>query len=150
MQSPISTFDAPQLQSTATPSKGSRYARITARSLLGFTFCFAGSNGIFQFLPQRADGMPHAALELATAFAHSGYMMPFLGAAQALAGVLLLVNRCVPLGLVILAPIVLNIVAFHLFLAPQGLVVAGVVLALELYLAYANRKAFTSLFTKSA
>ena len=150
MHGQANTIDGAQLAATTTTSKGSRYARITARSLLGFTFCFAGLNGIFQFLPQRADGIPRAALELATAFANSGYMMPFLGTAQAIAGALLLVNRCVPLGLVLLAPIVLNIVLFHLFLAPQGLVVAGAVLALELYLSYANRKAFTSLFTKSA
>ncbi len=149
MQTQIAAVEFTQSPLT-TPSKATRYARIAARALFGFTFLFAGLNGMFQFLPQRADGMPPAALELVSAFANSGYMIPLLGAAQALAGALLLVNRGVPLALTILAPIVLNILAFHLFLAPQGLVVAIVVLALELYLAFANRQAFAPLFTKCA
>jgi hypothetical protein len=58
---------------------------------------------------------------------------------------LLLVNRFVPLALALLAPVVVNIILFHLFLAPSGLPVATVVLVLELFLAWVYRGAFRSM-----
>jgi len=51
-------------------------------------------------------------------------------------------NRFVPLALALIAPGIVNIVAFHAFIEPSGAVMAGVVLVLELYLAWAYRKAF--------
>ena len=55
---------------------------------------------------------------------------------------LLLGGRFVPLALAVLAPIVINIVGFHLFLAPSGIALPLAVLALELYLAWTYRAAF--------
>ncbi|WP_415908044.1 hypothetical protein [Oleiharenicola sp. Vm1] len=60
-------------------------------------------------------------------------------------GALLLLNRFVPLALVILAPIILNIVLVHASMAPSGLPVATVVLVLELYLAWVHRRAYAPL-----
>jgi hypothetical protein len=48
----------------------------------------------------------------------------------------------VPLALTILAPVIVNLVAVHLFLAPEGVVMAVAILALERYLAWAYRAAF--------
>jgi hypothetical protein len=64
---------------------------------------------------------------------------------QILCGIALLANRFVPLALVVLAPIIVNIVAFHLFLAPAGLPLAAVVLVAELVLARAYRESFASM-----
>ena len=121
----------------------SRYAPVVARCLLGLLFCVAGLNGLLNFLPPPPpDAMPKGALSFSVALVHTGYFMPLLAAAQTLGGVLLVVNRFVPLALAVLAPIVLNILAFHVFLAPGGLVIASVVVALEAYLAWAYRAAF--------
>ena len=81
--------------------------------------------------------------------AKTGYMLPLLFAAQIVAGALLLVG-VVPLALVILAPIVVNIVAFHVFLAPGGLPLAFVVAGAVLFLAYAHRQSVESLLSTSA
>ena len=48
----------------------------------------------------------------------TGYMFPMVMGTQLLVGVLLLLNRCVPLALALIAPVIVNIVAFHVFLAP--------------------------------
>ena len=69
-------------------------------------------------------------------------MFPIIKGVELVAGVLLLGGRYVPLALALLAPIIVNIVAFHAVLAPAGMVVPIVVLGLELYLAYAYRDAF--------
>jgi hypothetical protein len=66
---------------------------------------------------------------------------------QLLVGILLLINRFVPLALVLIMPILLNIVAFHVFLQPAGLAPGVVLLALELYLAWCYRAAFRQLLS---
>ena len=74
----------------------------------------------------------------------TGYMLPLIKATEVVCGVLLLIGRWVPLALVVLAPVVLNIVLFHLFLAPtpDGLVLPIVSLVLGTYLAWVYRKSF--------
>jgi uncharacterized membrane protein YphA (DoxX/SURF4 family) len=130
-------------ESPAKAKRVSLYARTGARILLGLIFFVFGLNGLLQFLPPPpADAMPAGAAALTGAFMASGYLLPLVGATQALVGVLLLSNRFVPLALTILAPVVVNIVAFHAFLAPQGLPAAVVVLALEIYLAIVHGEAF--------
>jgi hypothetical protein len=61
---------------------------------------------------------------------------------ELLVGLLFLANRFVPLALALLAPIIVGIIAFHITLAPSSIGPGIVVLVLELYLAWAYRKAF--------
>src|SRR5262249_27115624 len=70
------------------------------------------------------------------------YLIPLISGTQALVGALLLLNCFVPLALALIAPVIVNIVAFHLYVARPGLPLACVVAALELYLAWSYRKAF--------
>jgi putative oxidoreductase len=65
-------------------------------------------------------------------------------------GLLLLGNRYVPLALTLLAPVLVNIVAFHAFLAPAGLAVPLVLLAAELYAAWSYRDAFAPMLAARA
>jgi hypothetical protein len=117
---------------------------LAIRILLGSIFLIFGLNGFLQFIPQFA--MPEGAIAFFGALAKTGYMLPLLFAAQIVGGALLLAGM-VPLGLVILAPIVVNIVAFHVFLAPGGLPLAVVVAAAALFLAYAHRESFGPLLS---
>ena len=110
------------------------------RVFLGLVFFVFGLNGFLHFLPQ--PPIPAGAASLLGAMIGSGYLLAFVKATEVLVGALLLANRFVPLALTILAPIVLNIVAVHTFLAPEGLPVAVVVLALEIYLAWTYRAVF--------
>lgn len=122
-----------------------RYAPAVARVLLGLLFLFAGLNGFFNFVPPPDEPMPEGAMAFAGALMKTGYMFPLIKGTEALVGLLLLVNRFVPLALVVIAPVIVNIVAFHVILAPEGSVTAIVVLALEVYLAWAYRHAFLPL-----
>jgi hypothetical protein len=69
-------------------------------------------------------------------------MFPLIKGTEVTVGALLLSNRFVPLALALVAPIVVNIFAFHAFLEPAGLGLAAVVVGLEVYLAWAHREAF--------
>jgi hypothetical protein len=59
----------------------------------------------------------------------------------------LLTGRFVPLALTVLAPVIVNIVAVHLFLDPSGFPLTILVVVLELFLAWSYRAAFLSLLT---
>jgi hypothetical protein len=75
----------------------------------------------------------------------TGYFLNLVKGTEVLVGALLLLNRFVPLALTILAPVIVNIVAIHAFLAPSGLGMAVVILGLELYLAWSYRSAFRAM-----
>ena len=111
-----------------------------ARIVLGLMFFVFGLNGFLHFLPQPPMSGPPA--EFAGALFATGYMFPLIKGTEVAASLLLLSNRYVPLALAVLAPVVINIVAFHAFLAPAGMAIPLVVLALELYLARSYRDAF--------
>jgi uncharacterized membrane protein YphA (DoxX/SURF4 family) len=122
-----------------------RHAPLVARFLLGAVFFVFGLNGFLNFIPPPAEGVPEGAMKLGIAMAESGYLLQFIKGTEVLCGLLLLCNRFVPLALVVLAPIVLNILAFHLFLAADGTGLSIVILALQLYLAWVYRQAFAPL-----
>ena len=116
-----------------------------ARYLLGTTFFVFGLNGFLNFIPPPAEGIPAAAAAFGGALAQTGYMFPLIKGTEVLAGALLLANRWVSLALVLLAPIVINIIAFHAFLAP-GLGIPVALLVLGCFLAWTRRATFASLF----
>jgi putative oxidoreductase len=120
-----------------------KIATIIARVLLGLVFVVFGSNAFLQFLPM--PPLPQGvAGEYLHAFFASGYVH-VIGAFQVLGGLLLLIGRFVPLGLTILGAIIVNIWAFHLLMAPEGLPPAVVVTILELFLVWRYREAFAGI-----
>jgi uncharacterized membrane protein YphA (DoxX/SURF4 family) len=111
-----------------------------ARVLLGTVFFVFGLNGFLHFLPQ--PPMTGSAATFMGGLAAAGYMFPLLKGTEVLAATLLLSGRFVPLALAVLAPVLINIAAFHLFLAPGGIGMAIVLIGLEVYLGFAYRDAF--------
>jgi len=126
----------------------SRYAQTAARILLGLIFFVFGLNGFFHFLPQ--PPMPEGPRAFFGALMKTGYMIPLLFTTQTVVGALLLLNRFVPLALALIAPVIVNIILFHAFLAPSGFPIPAVVLVLELYLAWSYRGAFRPMLVPRA
>ena len=121
-----------------------RKSATVARLVLGTIFFVFGLNGFLHFLPQ--PPMPEAAGAFIGGLAGSGYFIPLLKGTEVLAGVALLSNRWVPLALTVLAPITLNILLFHLVLAPApGLPL--VIIAAQLYLAWVHKDVFARILT---
>jgi putative oxidoreductase len=116
---------------------------IIARIFLGLIFVFFGSNGLLHFLPM--PPLPQGvAGEYLHSFFASGYVY-VISAFQLIAGLLLLIGKFVPLGLTILGAIIVNIWAFHLLMAPEGLPPAVVVTVLELFLVWSYRDRFAGI-----
>jgi uncharacterized membrane protein YphA (DoxX/SURF4 family) len=128
-------------------ASAARFLPVAARILLGLIFAIAGLNGFLNFLPPPKGGMPQGAMAFVGAMVKTGYLFHLVAGAEFVGGVLLLADLFVPLALAILAPVVINIVFFHAFLAPSGLGLAFVVTVLEAYLAWTYRRAFAPMLT---
>src|SRR6202163_1327826 len=114
-----------------------------ARYLAGVVFLVFGLNGFLNFIP-----MPPPA-GIAGQFMGALYASHYLWvifAFQLVAGVLLLANRYVPLALAILAPVIVNILSFHVLMAPSGLPLALFVAVLWALVFVHVRTAFAALF----
>ena len=121
-----------------------RFAAIIARVLLGLTFLVFGLNHLLHFLPQPSAPPGDAAMYGKLLSSH--HVMTFVGWLMAIAGLLLLVGRWVPLALVILGPILVNILMFHILFNRPGLLRAVALTALEVLLIVAYRTSFRPLF----
>ena len=119
-----------------------RIASTAARILLGLLFTVFGLNGFLHFIP--AGPMPGLAGQFLMALALSHYMSVVF-ALQLISGLFLLTNRFVPLALTLLAPVIVNIVLFHAFMAPAGLGMAIFAVILWILAAYPLRPAFSAL-----
>ncbi len=119
---------------------------LIARLLLGLIFVVFGLNGFLNFL--NMGPMPSGlAGQFIGALALSHYFW-VVAALQVAGGALLLINRFVPLGLVLLGPVIVNIILYHAFLNPTGAPLAVVVLILWLIVFYAHRQYFSGIFVQ--
>ena len=126
-------------------STGMRIGIMIARVLLGLPFVVFGLNNVFHFLPMPPLEGPAGAF--AGAMMATGYFMQFTGAMQALGGALVLSGRLLPVGLLVLVPIIVNIDLFHVFLDPKGAGMGLFMTVLGLVLAWAHRECFRPLFS---
>jgi putative oxidoreductase len=120
-----------------------RIASVIARYLAGVIFLVMGLNGFLNFIPLPPPG------GIAGQFMSALYVSHYLWvifAFQVIAGVLLLVNRYVPLAVAILAPVLVNILTFHALMAPSGLPLALFVALLWIVIFIEVRPAFSGLF----
>jgi len=113
------------------------------RVLIGLLLLFAGLNKLFGFAP--APEHNEAAGAFMGALVATGYMMPIIAVVEAACGAAFVAGRFVALAAVVLAPISVNIVAFHLFLDPSGMVPALVVGAANVYLLAVNLSKYQDL-----
>jgi uncharacterized membrane protein YphA (DoxX/SURF4 family) len=120
----------------------SRHLPTVARVFLGLIFFVFGLNGFLHFIPNPTEVLPDRASAFLGGLMGTGYLFPLLKGVEVIAGFMLLSNRFVPLALALLAPIIVNIVAFHTLLVPSGVAIALVVLVLEVFLAWSYREVY--------
>ena len=124
-----------------------KIAALISRLLLGLIFVVFGLNGFLNFI-HMPPPTGVAAQFFGAIFASHYYVVIF--GIQVIGGLLLLLNRFVPLALVLLAPVIVNIFFFHTLMAPSGLPLAIVVVILWAILALRNKQHLAGIFVQHA
>ena len=114
------------------------------RMLLGVSLLIFGMNKFIAFIP--IFDMAPAAANFMESLNSTGYVLYVVASLELLIGGLLLFKKWVPFALILLAPIVVNILLFHLFLDVSGMFVAVLMLVITGVLIYKYWKSYSSLF----
>jgi putative oxidoreductase len=120
-------------------------AAAIARFVLGLVFVVFGLNGFLNFMPM--GPVPALAGQFFGALIQSHYMAVVL-TLEIVSGLLLVTNSYALLATTFVAPILVNILLFHIFMAPAGLPVAVFVTALWVVSAYPYRVLLSALFQR--
>jgi hypothetical protein len=120
-----------------------KIASTIARYLMGLIFTVFGLNGFFHFIP--APTPPPLAGQFFGVLLVSHYMVPIF-VIQIVCGLLFFANRYVPLALTLIAPVIFNILLFHVLMNPGGIVPGGIVTVCWVVVFYGVRSAFAGIF----
>ena len=118
------------------------------RILFGLILIVFGANKFLGFMPM--PELSGQAGEFMGALAQTGYIFPVIGAVELGVGLLLVLNLFTPLALIVLVPISVNIVLFHLFLDIGGIVPAAVVAGLNLIFIITNLSAYLPMLSSGS
>lgn len=120
-----------------------KIAVIIVRVLIGLIYTVFALVFFFNLMP--AQPMSEGATLFMTGMVASVYLLPVVKVVELLCGLAFLSGRFVPLATVVIFPITLNILLFHVFLGPEGLAVPVFLFLGNLFLAYAYRKSYEPL-----
>ena len=116
------------------------------RRLLGLLLIIFGSNMFWHFIPLSNPAGPASKfLNLLNGIA---FIFPVVGALEIVVGIMLLLKKWDAFALILMAPVTINILLFHLFLDIPGREMAILVAVLNGILIYKNRKAYSPLFIR--
>jgi uncharacterized membrane protein YphA (DoxX/SURF4 family) len=133
------------------PERGAaemKVAGVVVRVLLGLLFLFASITYWFELITP--PPMTGAIQTFNDGLEASVYLMPLVKSIELVCGIAFVVGRFVPLATVLIAPIIVNIVCVHAFMAPDGLPVALFAALANAFVAYQHRGSYAPLFEAKA
>jgi uncharacterized membrane protein YphA (DoxX/SURF4 family) len=124
-----------------------RIAALIARYLLAVMFLVFGFNGFFHFIPMP---MPTGLAGQFMGAVFGSHLYTVIFTLQIVSGLLFLIGRYVPLALVLLGPVLFNILAYHVFMDPQGIGAGLFATILWFLVFYSVRGNFAGIFAAKA
>ncbi len=121
---------------------------LICRILLGLVFLVFGLDKFLHIFPQQPPP-PGAAGQFMGALIGTKYIW-FVGLCEVIPGILLLINRYVPLGLVIVGPVIVNILLVGILMYQMALGSGIVVAILWFVVFWSHRAAFSGIFQAKA
>ncbi len=112
--------------------------------LLGLLFLNGGLNKFFNYMPV-PDDLPEPISKDNEALMEIIWLIPLIAAAEILAGILILFTKTRALGALVIFPVMVGILLTHLFVAPEGLLMAILIWAVFLWILYENRQKYFAL-----
>jgi uncharacterized membrane protein YphA (DoxX/SURF4 family) len=112
--------------------------------LFGLMFINSGLNKIFNYIPIPPD-MPEAMVNMNNALMAISWLIPLVAVAEIIGGILFILPKFRALGAVILFPILVGILLTHITVAPTGIPIAIILLAIEGWVVYDNREKYMAM-----
>ncbi|XRE42273.1 hypothetical protein ACIVBQ_000477 [Tenacibaculum discolor] len=109
--------------------------------LFGLMFINSGLNKFLNYMPMPED-LPEKMMSAMTAMMEIGWLMPLVGIAEILGGILFIIPKTRALGAVAIFPVMIGIMLTNIFQAPSGLPIAIALFAINLWVIYENRDAY--------
>lgn len=109
--------------------------------LFGLMFINAGLNKFLNYMPVPKD-MPENLMKVFGAFMTIGWLMPLVGIAEIVGGILFIIPKTRALGALVIFPVMIGILLTNLITAPSGLPIALVLLAIEIWIIIGNRNRY--------
>jgi len=116
------------------------------RIALGLILIVFGANKIYSFIP--LPHPPQQASDFMNSLADTGYVLTVVAIFEILIGLMLILRLWVPFALLVLVPLSLNILLFHLFLDVPSIGTALLVVLLNGILLYKHRRKYRPLFNE--
>jgi putative oxidoreductase len=110
-------------------------------ALFGLLLINGGLDKHFHYMPVPSD-LPEALMKDNAAFMEISWLMPLVGAAELLAGLLILFPKTRALGALVAFPVMVGVLLVHLTVAPEGLPIAAVIWLILGWIIYDNRKKY--------
>lgn len=115
--------------------------------LTGLMFINAGLNKFLNYMPMPKD-MPQSMVKVMQAYMEIGWIMPLVGVAEIVGGLLLIFARTRALGAVVLVPILTGILLANISMAPSGLPIALVLTAIVVWAIIDNWEKYLPMIRK--
>lgn len=113
---------------------------------LGLALVIFGANMIHPFIPMDHPDTNTAAGQFMNSLGATGYIFPLVGFLEFIIGALLLFKKWVAFALILLAPISINILLFHMFLDIPGISVAILIVVFNAILIFKHWTQYKPLF----
>jgi putative oxidoreductase len=111
--------------------------------LFGLMMINAGLDKFLHYMPMPSD-MPEEAIKAFNAFKEIGWLLPLVGIAELVGGILFIIPKTRALGAIVILPIVVGILLANMN-APSGLPIAIVLILINLWIIYENRDKYLHL-----
>lgn len=112
--------------------------------LMGLLFINGGLNKIFKYIPI-PDDLPENLRILNEALESIVWLMPLVAVVELAGGILFAIPKTRALGAIVLFPVMTGILLVHIYSAPEGLPMAIILMAINLWIIFENRERYMAM-----
>lgn len=114
-------------------------------SLFGLLFVNGGLDKFLHYMPMPKEGLSEELVRDNNAIGEIAWLMPLVGFAELLGGLFILIPKTRALGVLVIFPLMVGILLTHIFVAPDGLIMAMVLWAVLLWMIVDNKNKYLPL-----
>lgn len=116
-------------------------------AIFGLLLINSGLNKFFQYIPV-PEGLPEEVVKDNVALMEIQWLIPLVGLAEIIGGLLLIFPKTRALGALVIFPVMVGVLLTHIFVAPEGLPMALALWVILLWILFDNRHKYTPLISK--